>query len=214
MGNKNFKNKYLLLVIAYVSFTLCSCFSPIDKERVQMYGISFISQESPTNNSVYFVKSAHWTLDPRKNQKAGIPITVKGMNNVYGATIEIVYDSSKISVDNFTVTEGVFFNKGQIKTNFSAKYKEQPGKIIIDISRIDSTGISGDGKVATILIGTYTKTNTDILFNSTNCKLLSSDYIVNTQWLGGNYDCIMTYIEEDNSIYPWDFMDLGELGNN
>lgn len=142
----------------------------------------FTPTSAPTDNSVF--------LDPVSISKDEITlaIKIKGGMSVYGAAIEIVYDSTKLSY--ISAAEGDFIKKDGSSTSFYASlYRGQNGVVLIGIDRKgDVVGTYGDGTIGTMILKVLgIQTSTTIDFNTNNSVLKSpTGNIIGTRWIGGN----------------------------
>ncbi len=73
--------------------------------------------------------------------EVNVPVNLQGTSNVGSISIELTYDS--------TVLEATDVKSGNLASNAMMEHNiENPGRVIIGI--IDSSGINGDGTVATV----------------------------------------------------------------
>ncbi len=70
-----------------------------------------------------------------------VPINLEGANNIGSISIELVYDSDVLEATE--VVAGELAANAMIESNI-----QNPGRVIIGI--IDSSGINGDGAIATV----------------------------------------------------------------
>ncbi|MFH1288580.1 MAG: PKD domain-containing protein [bacterium] len=141
--------------------------------------IFFNTSGAPVNNSVYLEKLS------TNGDEITLDIKVKGGTNVYGAALEMTYDSAKISY--------IFSSKGDYLgadiDYFSNLYNNQQGLLLIGIGKTgDVPGVNGDGSLCTVVFKALAaQTGTPIQLNSTNSCLKSpTSDIPGTSWFGGS----------------------------
>lgn len=153
--------------------------------------ISFTPSGSPSDNSIYLEEVS------KDYNEITLALKIKGGNNVFGAVIEITYDSSLVSY--FSAKEGTYLNQGDNETvfypslNIDSNDNKQEGILLIGYNRLNfAKGVNGDGLLATIIFRAKTKqTNTLIGFNTINSTLelpagSSPKFSTGTSWIGGN----------------------------
>lgn len=151
--------------------------------------ISFIPSDSPSDTTVTVF------LEKVSNQdnQITLELRIKGGVNVFGAAVEINYDSSLISY--VSASEGTYLNQGGNLTVFVPSLNDgQQGILLIGCDRQGTVqGADGAGVLANIIFkATSKQTNTLIEFNTINSSLYepgiidsTSQKIEGTSWMGG-----------------------------
>lgn len=104
------------------------------------------------------------------NARATLIIMARGFSDLYSVSINISYDSSLVEVDN--INEGHFMRSRGATTDFSSSISG--GYLDIDISRLEETGASGNGMVASIIFRPLESGTTD--FEITSITAYDSDF--------------------------------------
>jgi hypothetical protein len=152
--------------------------------------ISFTTSGSISDNTVFLEEVS------KNNNQITLALKVKGGSNVFGAAVEITYDSSLISY--FSAAEGTYLKQDGNDTIFASSLNidtsgnKQEGILLIGCNRRgNAPGANGDGVLATMIFRAKAKQmDTIIGFNAVNCALelpagSSPKYIAGTSWVGG-----------------------------
>lgn len=145
--------------------------------------LSFLAFGIPVNKSIYLEQVAV------NNDKMTLAIKVKGGTDVYGAVLEITYDSSKIKYESSA--KGYYLGGIEDTLFYTFLVNGQEGRLHIAVDKKGNVpGANGDGILATIVVKALTgQVNTAIKFNATISNLMSatsSNPISGTTWLGGS----------------------------
>ncbi|MDD5773585.1 MAG: cohesin domain-containing protein [bacterium] len=145
--------------------------------------ISFRASGAPANNSVY-IEAISSNAD-----EITLGVKVKGGTDVYGTSLEIVYDQDKLFYDTYSA-EGNYL--GVSPGDCYAKLYQKQGVLLVGIFKTGNVpGTDGDGLLLTLNFKALkAQVNTPIEFNTLHCVLKSSnknnDNISGTNWLGGS----------------------------
>lgn len=186
------KKLFLHIAIIFIIISSVSCGKKKGGGGSEIAGpdpslvISFTPSGSPVANSVYLEEAG------KKNNEITLALKVKGGSNVFGAAVEITYDSSLVSYDS--ASEGTYLNQSGAATMFASSLNNgKEGIILIGCDRKGKAqGVNGDGVLATIYLKATSATqNTLIGINATNSALKlpggpPSKNITGTVWLGGS----------------------------
>lgn len=96
------------------------------------------------------------------NARATLIIMARGFEDLYSISMNISYDSSLAVVD--TINEGHFMRSRGGSTDFHSRIDN--GSIDIEISRLEETGASGNGMLASIIFRPLESGTTDFDINS------------------------------------------------
>ncbi|MDD5771991.1 MAG: cohesin domain-containing protein [bacterium] len=181
--------KFLISIISIsVLFILNSCGKSGGGSSMPLTGtgdtISFTPSGTPSDNTVYLEQVSI------NNDEINLAVKVKNGTDVYGAAIEITYDSSKINY--ISLRKGDYLGtEGDIV--FSAMLdRGKEGTLLVGSDKKgDVPGANGDGTLVTIVFRALTtQANTAIGFNVQNSALKSSNAhnpnIAGTSWIGGS----------------------------
>ncbi|MDD5773589.1 MAG: PKD domain-containing protein [bacterium] len=150
----------------------------------QISTISFTPSGIPSDNTVYLEQVAI------NNDEITLAVRVKGGTNVYGAAMEITYDSSKINY--ISISQGNYLGAKADTAFYASLINGQKGILLIGIDKKGNVpGTNGDGTLVTIVFrAVATQTNTAIGFNIQHSVLKSPNAgnanIPGTLWIGGS----------------------------
>jgi hypothetical protein len=182
--------KFLLGIIIAANLFLphgCSCSrsgNDTTGSAVVTQTISFRTAGTPVNNSVYIE-----TISANADEIT-LGVKVKGGIDVYGTSLEIVYDKDKLAYYSYSA-EGNYLGINA-KDYFVRLYQDKQGILLAGIFKTGNVqGTDGDGLLITLNFKALKlQSNTPVEFNTTHCILKSSnksnDNISGTNWLGGN----------------------------
>ncbi len=96
------------------------------------------------------------------NARATLIIMARGFTDLFSISLNITYDSSLAVVDD--INEGYLLKSKGGSTDFSADIAE--GNLDIEITRLDDTGVSGNGMIASIIFRPLESGTTNFDINS------------------------------------------------
>ncbi|MFH1860018.1 MAG: cohesin domain-containing protein, partial [bacterium] len=101
------------------------------------------------NPSQVILKITPATTEVLSNQTFTVIIDAKGAIDLYGASLDIIFDPDRLRV--IESTEGGFLRQATISTSFLSKIDNEQGRVIMGISRLGQvSGVTGSGSLVAI----------------------------------------------------------------